>query len=107
MRRTPQSTARPKARSSTLRIAGRTPRRGQLELLSSIGPDGIARELTWLSARPREPAPPVSGAQPSPHLRPPAHHGARARDVVARSLHGNLVAAPDRRPADFAELPLV
>ena len=107
MRRTPQSTARPKARSSTLRIAGRTPRRGQLELLSSIGPDGIARELTWLSARAREPGPPVSGAQPSPHLSLPAHHEVRASDVVARRLYGNLVAAADRGPSDFAELLLV
>ena len=37
----------------------------------------------------------------------PAHHDVRAEDIVARRLHGNLAAAADRGPKDFAELLLV
>lgn len=75
-------------------------RRGQLELLEDLGPDGIARELSRL-----EPAP---AAQPLlPHLVMPDRHDVRGGDVVARRLHGNLAAAAERGPADFAELLLV
>src|SRR5262245_49987266 len=76
-------------------------RRLQVEVLSSLGPDGIAREFTALQARPE--APPA--AQPVlPHLIMPAHHDVRASDVLARRLRGNLAAAADRGPADFPEL---
>ena len=34
----------------------------------------------------------------------PAHHDVRASDVLIRRLHGNLAAAADRGPADFADL---
>ncbi len=34
----------------------------------------------------------------------PAHHDVRAEDIHLRRLHGNLVAAAERGPADFAEL---
>ena len=37
----------------------------------------------------------------------PAHHDVRAEDVIARRLHGNLAAAAERGPPDFAELLLV
>jgi len=37
-----------------------------------------------------------------PHLIMPAHHDVRAGDVNARRLHGNLAAAADRAPEDFA-----
>jgi uncharacterized protein len=76
-------------------------RRGQLDLLAHLGPDGIARELAALESG--APEPPL--AQPTlPHLVMPAHHDVRAIDVHLRRLHGNLAAAADRAPADFAEL---
>jgi hypothetical protein len=37
----------------------------------------------------------------------PAHHDVRASDVALGRLHGNLIAAADSGPADFAELLLV
>ena len=76
-------------------------RHRQLELLSSLGPDGITRELSAFDARDsrRALAHPVL-----PHLDLPAHHDVRASDVVARRLYGNLAAAADRAPADFPEL---
>ena len=39
-----------------------------------------------------------------PHLVLPAHHEVRASDVHMRRLHGNLAAAAERAPADFADL---
>src|SRR5687767_8430826 len=79
-------------------------RRGQLDLLSSLGPDGIARELSALEVH-AEKAPPAASEQPLlPHLVMPEHHDVRAKDVVARRLHGNLAAAADRGPADYSEL---
>src|SRR4051794_20912478 len=56
-------------------------RRGQLDLLTSLGPDGIAREITALQAHPIKPAP----VQPVlPHLIMPAHHEVRPSDVRVR-----------------------
>ena len=76
-------------------------RHWQLELLSSLGPEGITRELSALDARDsrRALAHPVL-----PHLDLPAHHDVRASDVVGRRLYGNLAAAADRGPTDFPEL---
>jgi uncharacterized protein len=81
-------------------------RRRQIDILGGLGPDGIARELANIEpARASEPAAPV---QPFlPHLVMPAHHDVRADDIVARRLRGNLAAAADRGPQDFAELLLV
>lgn len=79
-------------------------RQGQLDLLSSLGPDGITRELAALHGSAR-PAAPVQLALP--HLVMPAHHDVRAKDVQAPRLHAALAAAADRGPADFAELLLV
>ena len=80
-------------------------RRMQLELLASLGPDGITSELTKLSAHD---ARPVMSTHPPqtllPHLDLPAHHDVRASDVNARRLYGNLAAAADRGPTDFPEL---
>ena len=42
-----------------------------------------------------------------PHLVMPAHHDVRPEDIVARRLHGNLAAAAECGPRDFAELLLV
>jgi len=75
-------------------------RGAQLELLDRLGPDGIARELSTLENSSSEPP-----AEPLlPHLIMPAHHDVRPKDVHVRRLHGNLVAAADRGPQDFAEL---
>jgi hypothetical protein len=80
-------------------------RRRQLELLSSLGPDGIARELSALEARSATSAPPPPEPQLLlPHLFLPAHHDVRPGDVLLRRLHGNLAAAADRGPSDFSEL---
>ncbi|HEX4196089.1 MAG TPA: DUF763 domain-containing protein [Caulobacteraceae bacterium] len=82
-------------------------RQGQVELLDLLGPDRIARELARLedAARPR-PAP-ACDAPLLPHLVLPGHHDVRPGDVIARRLHGNLAAAAECGPADFAELLLV
>jgi len=82
-------------------------RRGQLDLLASVGPDRIVRELRGLSPTCDAPAaaPP---AQPLlPHLVMPAHHDVRARDVNLRRLHATLAAAVDAGPKDFADLLLI
>ena len=84
-----------------------TSRRGQLDLLASVGPDRIVRELRGLSPTSDAPtaAPP---AQPLlPHLVMPAHHDVRARDVNLRRLHATLAAAVDAGPKDFADLLLI
>src|SRR6516164_2022223 len=73
----------------------------QLELLSSLGPEGITRELSALDARNSQRA---IRHPLLPHLDLPAHHDVRASDVVVRRLYGNLAAAADRGPTDFPEL---
>jgi hypothetical protein len=70
-------------------------RRGAVEVLADLGPDGVARAL---GQAPDE-------AQPMlPHLVMPAHHDVRPEDIVGRRLRGNLAAAADRGPKDFVEL---
>jgi len=77
-------------------------RRSQLDLLGTLGPDGIARELAAIE---KHDAPPQISLQPTlPHLVMPAHHDVRKEDVHVRRLHGNLAAAAERGPADFSEL---
>jgi hypothetical protein len=74
----------------------------QLELLGTIGPDGIAREL----ARLEMPAPaPDQGLLP--HLILPDHHDVRPENIIGRRLHGALAAAAEQGPKDFPELLLV
>jgi hypothetical protein len=76
-------------------------RRNQVDLLSTLGPDGVARELAALDAG--ADAAPV--AEPLlPHLVMPAHHDVRASDVHLRRLHAAIAAAADRGPADFSDL---
>jgi hypothetical protein len=83
-------------------------RRGQLDLLATLGPDRIAREFADLqTAETRADAASTAAdtTQPMlPHLIMPAHHDVRAKDVIARRLHGNLAAAAERGPSDFSEL---
>ncbi|WSH68940.1 DUF763 domain-containing protein (plasmid) [Rhizobium ruizarguesonis] len=81
-------------------------RRGQLDLLATIGPDRIIREAAAL-LRAEAPAPQPAEQPMLPHLIMPAHHDVRESDVNMRRLHGNLAAAADRGPADFEELLLV
>ena len=73
-------------------------RNKQLELLGSLGPDGITRELAVLAGEET----PRQGSLP--FLVMPAHHDVRAEDIHLRRLHGNLAAAAERAPTDFAEL---
>jgi hypothetical protein len=81
-------------------------RRGQLDLLQTLGPDRIARELSRIEGQAERLA--VPGEQMSlPYLIMPAHHDVRAEDVFARRLSGNLAAAAASGPADFSELLLV
>ena len=78
-------------------------RGAQLDLLSVLGPDRLAREAAALE---RGPAP--AAAEPMlPHLSLPDHHDVRAGDVILRRLHGTLAAAAEAGPKDFAELLLV
>src|SRR5271156_1905447 len=80
-------------------------RRTQLELLTSLGPDGLVRELAAIEAKPGKPVRPPEPIQLSlPHLVMPAHHDVRASDVLSSRLHATFRAAADRGPADFAEL---
>ena len=78
-------------------------RDGSVDLLSSLGPDAIVREIAQLRGRVPEP-----DDQPLlPHLVMPEHHDIRPKDVMLRRLHGSLAAAADRGPTDFSELLLV
>lgn len=81
-------------------------RSGQLDLLESLGPDGIARAFAGLDGGAAPPAP-VSGQLELPHLILPAHHEVRAKDVVLPRLQAALAAAADRGPEDFTDLLLV
>jgi len=81
-------------------------REGQLQVLGSLGPDGIVREFVRLEGRAAPAAPPPAQAV-LPHLIMPDHHDVRPEDVVERRLHGALAAAADRGPEDFAEMLLV
>ena len=76
----------------------------QLDLLGSIGPDGIVRQFSALETRPSKPVRQQALQPALPHLIMPAHHDVRANDVFMRRLHGNLAAAAQAAPADFAGL---
>jgi hypothetical protein len=82
-------------------------RTAQLDLLAAIGPGGVAREFAALERAAPQPETEPEAQPLLPHLIMPAHHDVRSEDVVLRRLHGNLAAAADRAPADFAELLLV
>ena len=79
-------------------------RNSQIELLSSLGPDGIVRKLqasaahddTGRSTKCQEPQ--------LPDLFLPQHHDVRPSDLSLRRLHGNLAAAANQGPVDFVEL---
>ncbi|MGI0524586.1 DUF763 domain-containing protein [Rhizobium giardinii] len=80
-------------------------REGQLDLLASLGPDRIAREVCALEAEFAPKGASAIQAQPMlPHLVMPPHHDVRQGDVNMRRLYGNLAAAADRGPVDFESL---
>jgi hypothetical protein len=74
-------------------------RHAQLDLLGSLGPDGIALQLARIEDEPAPEAQPLL-----PHLIMPAHHDVRQENIVPRRLHATLAAAADRGPKDFPEL---
>ncbi|HET6631602.1 MAG TPA: DUF763 domain-containing protein [Rhodanobacteraceae bacterium] len=93
----------------------RASREAQLGVLRELGPDAVAREWqrldvgTAVAPPPALASPPAQlellpRAEPLPHLVMPDRHDLRASDVVARRLRGNLAAAADNGPRDFAEL---
>jgi hypothetical protein len=71
----------------------------QIDMLETLGPDGITLELAKHERRPTQPTLPTL-----PHLVLPDHHDVRAQDVVARRLHATLAAAAESGPRDFADL---
>ncbi|WP_430255103.1 DUF763 domain-containing protein [Neorhizobium sp. DAR64872/K0K18] len=77
-------------------------RHGQLDLLASLGPDRIVREVIAIDpGRQRK----KDLSQPMlPHLIMPDHHDVREEDVNMKRLHGTLAAAADRGPKDFEDL---
>jgi hypothetical protein len=77
-------------------------RLSQLAMLDDLGPDKIAREWARLAPTGKRPAPPQ--LPQLPHLAMPSHHDVRAEDVIVRRLHGNLAAAAESGPRDYAEL---
>ena len=80
-------------------------RHGQLDLLATLGPDRIVREVSALGAAWKPLAAAKIEVQPMlPHLVMPAHHDVRESDVNMRRLHGTLAAAADRGPVDFEQL---
>jgi hypothetical protein len=79
-------------------------RRAQVELAGD-GPDHVVDTLRRLGD---EPMLPFSGGSESDlHLTMPAGHALQVNDVLLRRLHGNLAAAADCGPKDFADLLLV
>jgi hypothetical protein len=78
-------------------------RNSQIELLSSLGPDGILRKLK-ASTSPDDKGRTKSLEPRLPNLLLPQHHDVRVSDVSLRRLHGNLAAAANRGPVDFVEL---
>ena len=75
-------------------------RSAQLDLLGRLGPDGIADKLAALDDSPQS----VEQQPMLPHLVMPAHHDVRPKDIHVCRLRGNLAAAADRAPHDFADL---
>jgi hypothetical protein len=76
-------------------------RTAQIELLTSLGPEAVAKEAAALEpAREAAPEPQML----LPHLDLPAHHDVRVGNVVMSRLQGNLAAAAERGPKDFTEL---
>jgi hypothetical protein len=78
-------------------------RAAQIELLNTLGAEGVAREVVGIE-RAGAPAPKPEPQMMLPHLELPAHHEVRPADVVMTRLQGSLAAAAERGPVDFTEL---
>jgi hypothetical protein len=76
----------------------------QVDILASLGPDGIVDEFARIDRADDAAAPRAPEQLCLPHLVMPGRHDVRAGDVVARRLHGALAAAAEAGPRDFAEL---
>jgi hypothetical protein len=101
----PHAAIEGKPRGEIINLADRratASRQAQVGLLEVLRPDGIVREVAKLE-RPS----PKAAQDMLPHLVLPDHHDVRPDDVVLKRLHGNLAAAAERGPKDFAELLLV
>jgi hypothetical protein len=81
-------------------------REAQVELLRSTGVDEIAREYGRIVSSSSVATVAQHPLQLGllPHLGLPDRHDVRAGDIVTRRLHGNLAAAAECGPKDFAEL---
>lgn len=79
-------------------------RSAQLNLLTDMGPDAIAREFTRLTESDEAAEPKVEVQPMLPHLVMPDHHDVRSSDVFTRRLHATLAAAAERGPTDFPDL---
>nr|WP_293868246.1 DUF763 domain-containing protein [uncultured Alsobacter sp.] len=80
-------------------------RRAQLDILGTLGPDGIARKAAALTEVPEpEPEPAPTSQLLLPHLVMPSHHDVRGEDVMLRRLRGALAAAAENGPRDFADV---
>jgi hypothetical protein len=79
-------------------------RTAQVDLLRTLGPDGVVRELKALDPAQESTGVTASPQPMLPHLVMPDHHDVRAEDVVLRRLHGALAAAAEQGPKDFAQL---
>jgi len=84
-------------------VRARASRTAQIELLDTLGPDGLAKEAIRHERSQMEVAEPQAQLT-LPHLIMPGHDDVRPSDVVLTRLQGNLRAAAERGPKDFAEL---
>jgi len=76
----------------------------QLDLLGTVGPDGIVREFSAIEGCDSQQNLLGNPQAMLPHLLMLSHHDVRPNDVFMRRLHGNLAAANAAAPKDFAEL---
>lgn len=88
-------------------VKARASRLGQLRMLEDWGPDAICREMAKLEDETKRVPESVEAQIALPHLSMPDHHDVRSANVVMRRLHGNIAAAAECGPQDFAELLLV
>lgn len=83
-------------------------RQRQLELLGTMSPQAIVREIVRLKGHDEIVSPCEPEVQPMlPHLIMPAHPEVRPENIIEKRLHGALAAAAECGPTNFADLLLV